>query len=179
MPNVSFARCYSREFSINRLIHPRRLLTPQDILIIRDFYQDCCGVRSFIAGYAILIFRSEADIKRAWSTGIPDSLGGLDVGYGIRDHMPTTTVAACGIHVKGEPNPKAHRRGCLGAKIKLPCGTLAITVVTHGFVRLPNAPPCMVMKVADWMLRVKCSLSQFISSSKRNSFPGRVESRGE
>lgn len=150
------------------------MLTPLDLNAIRSMFPTAVGVRILIVGWAIVLFDSK---YAAWKDGITDTIGQLSVCYDVLDHTPTiaTTMAGCAV----TDNPENYSpHGALGLRVKLANGVEAITTVTHGFVQLPYGSP-KILRVADWILRVKEALSNFRPMKPTNAKPAEVTMKGE
>jgi hypothetical protein len=81
---------------IPRLIYPRRMLTVDDISILRNYYPTSIGIRILIAGFAIFLFRNKMDMETAWKSGWPDDIGGLHVGFDILTIKTTSVISGHG-----------------------------------------------------------------------------------
>ena len=66
--------------------------------------------------------------------------------------------------------------GCLGLRIKRRDGVEAIATSTHGFVRQIKAHG-IVLRMADWLIRAKETLSRFCSPKTAGVMRGQVEIR--
>ncbi|KAK2785042.1 hypothetical protein FQN52_008764 [Onygenales sp. PD_12] len=142
-----------RPIRIPRLIYPRRMLTDLDISTLRSFYPDSVGIRIYITGFAVVLFRNTAAIKNAWKAGYPDDIGGLDVVYETVTTEATAVTVQSSRDISDKPD-SFHSRGCLGLRIKGQSGTEAVTAVTHAFVKLPGKW-WMYSKLAYWLFRAK------------------------
>ncbi|KAI9789824.1 MAG: hypothetical protein M1816_005741 [Peltula sp. TS41687] len=99
-------------------------------------------------------------VETAWREGVPDTAGGLYVGYDIIDNRPSTFEATSGYAVAAKPEAEFTRSmGCLGLRVKLNDGVEAITTVTHGLVNLPQHG--LVVRVTNWFLKAKEALLRF------------------
>lgn len=163
------------EVMIHRLIYPRRMLTTSDISAILEALPTSVGVRIFISGLAVVLFKNKGEMIEAMNKPCPSDLGGLQVGYDVINIEPSAETAQSGHSVANLPD-SFNCRGNLGLKIRLPDGADAITTVTHGFVKLPN-PPRALFRVADWLLSAKRTLSKFKSPKDTGVAPGDVEMR--
>lgn len=165
-----------RRIYIPRAIYPRRMLTAKDILQVRDFFPASIGIRVYICGFAVILFKNTNDIKRAWESGPPDDLGGLDVRYDTLNIDPSA-VTSSGHDVAASAS-SYDSRGCLGLRIKTKSGQDAVTTVMHSFVN-PPAWHFLPLRVADWMLKAKEKLSRFVSPSVNHNtaMPAQIETR--
>ncbi|GBF66033.1 hypothetical protein TMEN_8751 [Trichophyton mentagrophytes] len=167
----------SRDIHISRFIYPRRMLTAMDIVEIQRFYPNCIGIRIFVSGYAVFLFRNMAEMQSAWSNGNPDHVGGLVPRFDIVDITPCreTIPLPSGHGIAPAPNSFTSQI-CLGLKIRLVGGEEAITTVTHGFVKLPQSVP-RFPRAASWMIRAKQRLQRFLPNKPLIMLPGEVECR--
>ncbi|KAK2776716.1 hypothetical protein FQN53_002508 [Emmonsiellopsis sp. PD_33] len=118
-----------------------------------SFYPDSVGIRIYITGFAVVLFRNTAAIKNAWKAGYPDDIGGLDVVYETVTTEATAVTVQSSRDISDKPD-SFHSRGCLGLRIKGQSGTEAVTAVTHAFVKLPGKW-WMYSKLAYWLFRAK------------------------
>ncbi|KAJ9273436.1 hypothetical protein DTO212C5_510 [Paecilomyces variotii] len=143
-------------------LNPRRILTPEDLELIRKVHVRAIGVEILVCGWAIYIFKTKKDMKKAWAEGGARAIGGLSVGHMTIEDNPCHATLQAGEPVSPEPDSYiAHSQ--LGLKIRLPGGIECITTVTHGFVKRPNPGPISVF-VADRYKRFKRSLMGFRSN---------------
>ncbi|KAJ5941294.1 hypothetical protein N7516_001462 [Penicillium verrucosum] len=122
-----------------RYINPRRFLTPADLNRLRELFPEAVGVEVLIAGFLIVLFESEQHTQDAYREVWPLELAGLRVFFHTTRYSLTTTPIQSGLSVSADPNGEHHSRaGCLGLKLQLRNGSMAITTVTHGFVQCPG-----------------------------------------
>lgn len=146
---------------IRRGINPRRALRPEDLDKIRQGLPTAIGVRILIAGVAIVFFRSTEDMIDAWDAGIPDSIGGLQVGFCVSEFKPSAEPVSSGNAVSN--NERGLRSlAALGLKLKMPDKIECITTVSHAFVGLPNRWSTIQMRLADWAARIRRVLTRLL-----------------
>ncbi|KAK2803347.1 hypothetical protein FQN50_007006 [Emmonsiellopsis sp. PD_5] len=164
-----------RPILIPRMIYPRRMLTDLDISTLLSFYPDSVGIRIYITGFAVVLFRNTTAMKNAWKAGNPCDIGGLDVVYDTVNTKAAAVTVQSGRDISAKPGFFSSY-GCLGLRIKGQSGTEAVTAVTHAFVKLPKKG-WMSSKLADWLLKAKEKLSIFKTLKAGGVMPGEVESR--
>jgi len=154
---------YARAFEdpIGRELNPRRFLTARDLNHIRNLFPHATGVRVLICGIVIILFRTGSDMRLTWERGGPDTIGLLNVGYDIAEHIQTR--AEHWSYAVSEHPDDLSCSVCLGLRLKLANGQEAITTATHGFVELETSKNRMVLCFADWYIRLKNILSRFLS----------------
>jgi hypothetical protein len=142
-----------------REINPRQLLTPDSLRLIQMVHPRAIGIEILICGWAVFLFKTKKDLISSWGEGAPDTIGGLPVGYLTLDDSPTKASLVSGASLADSidrytPNSQ------LGLKIKLLDNTVAITVVTHGFVKLPQYK-LVTCFIADSFKKIKKSILKF------------------
>lgn len=145
---------------IRRDVNPRRALLPEDLDGIRQTLPSASGIRILIAGIAIVFFRNIQDMKDAWRTGIPDSIGGLPVGFLVNEFNASIEPVSSGHAVSSKERP-FQSLAALGLKLKMPDKSECITTVTHAFVQLPKRKGAIQMRLSDWAMRVRGGIARF------------------
>lgn len=163
------------EVMILRSIYPRRMLTFSDISAIREALPTSVGIRIFISGLAVVLYKNKTDMIAALNRPCPSYIGDLNVGYDILRIEPSAETTKTGHSVANSPN-SFESRGNLGLRIQLADGVNAVTTVTHGFVKLPR-PPRAFSRAADWLVSAKQALSKFKSPRDTGVIPSDVEMR--
>ncbi len=153
------------------------MLTRHDLNEIRSMFPTAIGVRILIAGWAVVLFDSKSNICAAWKDGVTDTIGLFNVSYEVVDHTPTMVATMAGCAVADTPENNA-TQGALGLMVKLPNGVEAITTVTHGFGILLECIP-IILRVADWILRAKETLSNFRPLKPPTAMPAEVTMKGK
>lgn len=94
-----------------------------------------------VAGYVIILFEQMADVEDSYYRIWPLELAGLRVFFDIARYECTASPVQSGIDLIADPSEQHHARaGCLGLKLGLPDGSMALTTVTHGFVQAYQSP---------------------------------------
>lgn len=154
---------------IRRQINPRRMLTADDLNNIRTMFPKAVGIRVLIGGYVVVLFQTMSDMRASWSEGVPDTLGGFDVGYDIVDYRPSEFEVASGYAVTAKPEGGFTK--VLSCKLK--DGVEAITILAHRFVYLPGKS--LVVRVANWFLKAKEALWRFRTPEMTEGTPAPVK----
>lgn len=133
---------YNQHF--NRYINPRRFLTPADLDSLRELFPEAVGAHLLISGFLIILFEEIIHVQRAYSEIWPLELAGLRVFFHLTKHSLTTTPIESGSVLKETVLKEISEKlpdtaGCLGLKLRLQDGLIAVTSVTHGFVRCPSS----------------------------------------
>ncbi|KAJ5296954.1 uncharacterized protein N7443_007847 [Penicillium atrosanguineum] len=129
---------YNQHFA--RYINPRRFLRPADLDSLRELFPEAVGAEVLLAGFLVVLFENMQHVHDAYSEVWPLELAGLRVFFDITRYGFTTSPIQSGLGVSTDPSGEHHARaGCLGLKLRLQNGSMAITTVTHGFVYCPGA----------------------------------------
>lgn len=121
----------------HRDINLRKFLTAHDLDCFRKLFPRSMGVEVLVAGYAIVLFEQMTDVEDAYYRIWPLELAGLRVLFDIARYDCTASPVHSGIGLSADPSEQHHARaGCLGLKLGLPDGSMALTTVTHGFVNV-------------------------------------------
>lgn len=132
---------YNQHF--NRYINPRRFLSPADLDSLRELFPEAVGAHLLISGFLIILFKEIDHVRHAYNEIWPLELAGLRVFFHVTKHSLTTTSIESGSVLKETVLKETEEKipdtaGCLGLKLRLPNGMIAVTSVTHGFVRCPS-----------------------------------------
>ncbi|KAM5457522.1 hypothetical protein MaudCBS49596_000717 [Microsporum audouinii] len=165
---------------LTRHINPRRLLRPEDLRVLREFWPTSVGVRVLISGWVIILFSSQSDMEAEWVSKMCDNIGGQRVGY---------DVVRCDLTLRPVPSASAvaSRSGDFSTRVSLGLRLRmheedVITTVTHGFVETytPNSYfDYLKMQCSSWYLSVRSALERFRLPRPSSITPGILESRGE
>jgi hypothetical protein len=129
------------EDPIPHTINPRKLLSEDDLVSIRNLFPQVDGVRVHISGFITLLLLSDRYIAELLYGRLPLTIGGLRVEISLLEMLPTTTPAPAqwGDPTADKPNEFLLTSTCLGLRIRLPGANVdAITTATHGYVTLPS-----------------------------------------
>lgn len=138
------------------VINPREILSLGNLYLIHTFFPNSIGVRILVTGFIIILYKSMKDLKDAWTQGVLETVGTLQVGYSVAVYVPTATSIGYGSAVTTkEDGDMYENQGCLGLRIRLPNGNEAITTTTHAFVRLmaTNDVSRVRYQASDWLVR--------------------------
>ncbi|KAJ5101132.1 hypothetical protein N7456_007184 [Penicillium angulare] len=158
----------------DRFINPRRFLRATDLDSLRELFPKATGVNVFVAGFMVIIFDDQTDVQDAYQKIWPLELAGLRVFFDIGHYELTTSTLQYGLGLSTMPSQEmdtlaAHqqntssRAGSLGLKVQMQDGLIAMTTVTHGFVRLPGVSILNSVKnvVSAMLKKMKQSLSRY------------------
>jgi hypothetical protein len=119
-------------------------------------FPSAVGVRVFISGFIVVLFKTRADIEKSWlEDGPAGEFGYLRLRYDIIEDEPTQKVLSRGARIAAKPDC------ALGVKIRFPSGQEAITVPTHAFVALRSIRTSPMLRVANWYAQIKRKLARF------------------
>jgi len=156
---------------IRAALNPRRFLSQDDLNLLREMFPSAVGVRVFMSGFIVILFKTRADIEKSWMEDGPASeFGYLRLRYDIIEDEPTQKELFKGAAI-------AAKRDCfetsvaLGVKIRFPSGLEAITVPTHGFVALRSIRTSPMLRVANWYALIKRKLGRFATLKRGSSEP--------
>lgn len=136
------------------IINPRRFLLRNDIEMLKTLYPSSTGARVYVSGFIVLLYHTQGDIEKDWSTGLGAEFGSLRVRYEIINHRPSKTALRSGFAVCDKPD-YLESSAALGLKLKGPEFGTAITVPTHAFVNVASAS------------RVRCWTTERFIEAKR------------
>lgn len=155
---------FNRHFQTD--INPRRFLTSHHLDSLRELFPLAVGVEVLVAGFMIILFDRVSDVKEAYRRIWPLELAGLRVFFEvIRYDCTTTTSISSGIGLSSDQSDGHHlRAGCLGLGLRLPDGSNALTTITHGFVKCPEASKSsqIVNQCRGLYDRVKTALTRYL-----------------
>ncbi|KAJ6184517.1 hypothetical protein N7519_005818 [Penicillium mononematosum] len=103
--------------TVIKTINPRSFLPSQHIASIRDAFPGSVGAQVLLTGWLLVAFPEKKSLEACWAKGVPDEVGGLRVGYILASLYGTAENVEFG-------------------------RTVAITTVTHAFVR--------IARVTEW-----------------------------
>ncbi|KAI2733079.1 hypothetical protein CBS147332_94 [Penicillium roqueforti] len=151
------------------ILNPRKFLSPNDLNLLREMFPCALGVRVFISGFIVILFKNRSDIEYSWlHDGFADSFGCLRLQYDILQDEPTLNVVPRGAAITTRPNSVDGYAG-LGLKLRFPSGEEAITVPTHAFVTLRTMLPTPLLRMNDWYQKIKKKMALYLPI-RRNSF---------
>ncbi|KAJ5118476.1 hypothetical protein N7448_010183 [Penicillium atrosanguineum] len=133
LPQISQVYSGSRQDPLQGVINPRRFLPAAYLESLRRFFPAAIGARVFIAGYLVVLFRSQRDIEASWLEGCVPSFGLLRLGYAVAVHYPAETLPESESAVTKSPE-QTDPAASLGLKLEFTDGSQGICVPTHAFV---------------------------------------------
>jgi hypothetical protein len=144
---------------------------PGDLNILREMFPSAVGVRVFISGFILILFKTREDIEKSWlEDGPAGEFGYLRLRYDIIEDEPTQKVLSRGAPIAAKPDC-SETSAALGVKIRFPSGQEAITVPTHAFVALRSIRTSPMLRVANWYAQIKRKLARFAPVKRGSSEP--------
>ncbi|OJJ46548.1 hypothetical protein ASPZODRAFT_142358 [Penicilliopsis zonata CBS 506.65] len=156
---------------INVVLNPRRFLSRNDLHMLRVMFPSAVGARVFIGGFIVILFRSQADIKKSWTRdGLASEFGTLRLLYDVIEDWASREEVCGASAIASTPN-SLDTHASLGLKVRFANGQEAITVPTHAFVKLGHLNSRPLLRMADWYARAKLALSRLAPLKRRSSEP--------
>ncbi|KAI1820130.1 hypothetical protein F4861DRAFT_88863 [Xylaria intraflava] len=157
---------------LSLVLNPRRLLSQDNLDMLRALFPTAIGVRTFISGFIVVLFGSRYEIERSWfRDGFFTTFGSLRLFYDVLEVWPSMLAVNRSARINRSPNSQTSSAS-LGLKLRFPDGNEAITVPTHAFVQLKNAPSGPLLRAADWFAKAKSALSRFVPPKRTSHHPG-------
>lgn len=178
MPTLSLV--YSLNFRprpLKKTINCREFLTQSDLEALQTYFPGSVGVRVLIAGWVVILFNDMSTMETCWKLGNVEEIGLHRVGYDLAEYNTTADIVKTGHGVTAKPD-EFNSHASLGLRLRLPCGTEAITTVTHAFVK--TASPTMSSmrrRVSEWILTARATLLSLRPIPRRPIIPAVVETR--
>ncbi|KAJ5944107.1 hypothetical protein N7516_004275 [Penicillium verrucosum] len=156
---------------LNNILNPRKFLSQDDLHLLREMFPCALGIRVFISGFIVILFKSRSDIEYSWlHDGFSDSFGCLRLRYDILQDEPTRNVIPRGAAITTRPDC-IDGYAALGLKLRFPSGQEAITVPTHAFVTLRSMLPMPLLCVSDWYQKIKTKMALYLPIRRNSSIP--------
>lgn len=153
-----FDRAY-RPDPISRNINPRRYLRPADITTVRRAFPSSIGIRILISRFALIVYQNTDQMYEDWNTGVPETLGGLTLGYILEDFEPSTITLASEMSTSTSANNFTDV-AALGLRLRMPDGRECVTTATHAFIHYKRKSP-MKRFFSHWARMARNSLESF------------------
>ncbi|CAG8903156.1 unnamed protein product [Penicillium egyptiacum] len=156
---------------LNAILNPRKFLSQDDLHLLQEMFPCALGVRVFISGFIVILFKSRSDIKDSWlHDGFADSFGCLRLRYDILQDEPIRTVIPRGAAITTRSDC-IDGYAALGLKLRFPTGQEAITVPTHAFVTLRAMLPMPLLRMSDWYQKIKRKMARYLPIRRNSSVP--------
>jgi hypothetical protein len=145
---------------IGTIINPRKFLSRDHLHRLREMFPTSIGVRLFISGFVVVLFKSHAEIESSWRhDGFASTFGTLRLYYDVLEDTPSQRVVLKGAAITATP-ASTEAYVTLGLKLRFPAGEEAITVPTHAFVALQEARRAPLLRLAHWYHHIKVKLAR-------------------
>lgn len=153
------------------VLNPRKFLSQDDLHLLREMFPCALGVRVFVSGCMVILFKSRDDVENSWlRDGVADSYGSLRLIYDILQDEATRNVVPRGAAITARSDC-VDGYAALGLKLRFPSGEEAITVPTHAFVTLRPMLPTTLLRINDWYQHIKRKMARYLPVRKGSSVP--------
>ncbi|KAF7114502.1 hypothetical protein CNMCM5793_008806 [Aspergillus hiratsukae] len=152
-------------------LNSRKFLSPDDLHVLREMFPSAVGVRVFMSGFVVILFKTRVDIEKSWlEDGFASEFGNLRLRYDVLEAEPTQKVLFRGAAVASQPDC-LETNAALGLKIRFASGQNAITVPTHAFVTFRTITTSPMLRIANWYTQIKRRLARFAPIRRGPSEP--------